>query len=147
MTTLQVHLHHLEQVGEALSEGFEGFVGKLAAYAGALTIILHLVDNPKEAVRNFIGRPVVEKVDRVIRDFLLLHAHEFYSQGEGEGERLRKLASYVLTCGKGRLRLADLTNNVRDCRGLTVLAINERVSPLVAGGWLAPNEQGPACRS
>jgi len=146
MTVLQVHLHHLEQVGEALSEGFEGFIGKLAAYAGVFAIILHLIDNPKE-VRNFIGRPVVEKVDRVIRNFLLPHAHEFYSQGEGEGERLRKLASYVLTCGKGRLRLADLTNNVRDCRGLTVLAINERVSPLVAGGWLVPIEQGPACRS
>jgi hypothetical protein len=83
----------------------------------------------------------------LIRDFLLRHAHEFYSQGEGEGERLRKLASYVLTCGKDRLRLADLTNNVRDCRGLAVLAINERVSPLVAGGWLAPIEQGPACRA
>jgi len=147
MATLQTHLHNLEQVGEALSEGFEGFIGKLAAYAGVLTIILHLIDNPKEAVRNFIGRPVVEKVDRVIRDFLLPHAHEFYSQGEGEGERLRKLASYVLTCGRGRLRLADLTNNVRDCRGLTVLAINERVSPLVAAGWLAPIEPGPACRA
>jgi hypothetical protein len=53
----------------------------------------------------------------------------------------------VLTSGKTRLRLADLTNNVRDCRGLTVLAINERVSPLVAGGWLTPIEQGPACRA
>jgi hypothetical protein len=147
MSLLQAHLHNLEQVGEALSEGFEGFVGKLAAYAGVLTIILHLIDNPKEAGRNFIGRGTVEKVDRIIKTFLLPHAHEFYSQGEGESERLRKLASYVLTCGKGRLRLADLTNSVWDCRGLTVLAINERVSPLVAGGWLAPTEQGPACRA
>jgi hypothetical protein len=147
MDAVQAHLFRLEQVGEALTEGFEGFVGKLAGYAGVLTIILHLVNNPKEAVRNFIGRPVVENVDRLIRDFLLRHAHEFYSMGEGEGERLRKLASYVLTCGKTRLRLADLTNNVRDCRGLTVLAINERVSPLVAGGWLNPIEQGPACRA
>src|SRR5262249_1026047 len=90
MTALQLHLHHLEQVGEALSEGFEGCVGKLKSYAGVFRIILHLIDNPND-VRNFVGRPVVEKVDRITRNFLLPHAREFYSQGEGEGERLRKL--------------------------------------------------------
>jgi hypothetical protein len=147
MDELQHHLFNLEQVGEALSEGFEGFVGKLAAYAGVLTIILHLLDNPREAVRNFVGKTVVEKIDRLIRDFLIRHAAEFYSVGEGESERLRKLASYVLTCGKDRLRLAEFTNNVWDCRGKTVLEINQQVSPLVAGGWLLPIEQGPACRA
>jgi hypothetical protein len=147
MAELQAHLFKLEQVGEALSEGFEGFVGKLAGYAGVLTMILHLADNPKEAVKNFIGRTVVEKADRLVREFLLPHAHEFYSTGEGESERLRKLASYVLTCGKNRLRLADFTNNVWDCRGKTVLEINQQVSPLVAGAWLAPVEPGPACRA
>src|SRR5262249_40302498 len=84
MSGLQTHLYNLEQVGEALTEGFEGFVGKLGAYAGVLTIILHLINNPKEAVKNFIGRTVVENVDRIIREFLLPHAHEFYSLGEGE---------------------------------------------------------------
>ena len=147
MNMLQAHLHNLEQVGEVLSEGFEGFVGKLAAYAGVLTMILHLIDNPKEAVKNFIGSPVVEKVARLIRDFLLPHAYEFYNTGEGESERLRKLASYVLTCGKDRLRLAEFTNNVWDCRGKSVLEINQQVSPLVAGAWLVPIEPGPACRA
>jgi hypothetical protein len=147
MDELQAYLFSLEQVGEALSEGFEGFIGKLAGYAGVLTIILHLIDDPKEAVRNFIGKSVVEKVDRLIRGFLLPHAHEFYSVGEGESERLRKLASYVLTCGNDRVRLADFTTNVRECRGRRVLEVNEQVSPLVAGGWLAPIEKGPTCRA
>jgi Protein of unknown function (DUF3987) len=147
MAELQNHLFKLEQVGEALSEGFEGFVGKLAGYAGVLAMILHLAANPKEAVKNFIGRPIIEKADRLIRNFLLPHAHQFYGTGEGESERLRKLASYVLTCGKNRLRLAEFTTNVRDCRGKTVLELNRQVSPLVAGGWLAPIEQGPACRA
>jgi len=53
----------------------------------------------------------------------------------------------VLTCGLDRLRLAEFTTNVWDCRGKTVLEINQQVSPLVAGGWLAPIEQGPACRA
>jgi hypothetical protein len=147
LAELRSHLFELEQVGEALSEGFEGFVGKLAGYAGSLALILHLADNPKEAVRNFIGQPVIEHVHCLITDFLLPHAHEFYSVGEGESERLRRLASYVLTCGKNRLRLADFTNNVWDCRGKAVLVINQQVSPLVAGGWLAPTEQGPSCRA
>jgi hypothetical protein len=126
-----------------MSEGFEGFVGKLQTYAGVLAMILHLTQDPAEA---FIGRMTVENVGRLIRNFLLPHAREFYSQGD-ESERLRKLSSYVLTCGKARLRLTDLTSNVRECRGQTVLELNERVSPLVAGGWLAPVENGPACRA
>jgi hypothetical protein len=147
MDELLQHLFNLEQVAGALSEGFEGYVGKLPAYAGVLTIILHLLDNPKVAVKNFIGESVVEKVDQLMRTFLIPHGVRFYATGEGETERLRNLASYVLRCGKDRLRLTEFTNNVRHCRGKTVLQINEQVSPLVAGGWLIPLGQGPACRA
>jgi len=147
MAALQAHLFKLEQVGEALAEGFEGFVGKLAGHAGSLTLIFHLANNPKEAVRNFIGRNMIENIDRLIRNFLLPHAHQFYSVGEGEAERLRKLASYILTGGKARLRLTDLSSDVWDLRGKDVLQINQRVSPLVAGGWLLPTELGPVCRA
>ena len=66
----------------------------------SFSIILHLIENPKE-VRNFIARPVVEKVDRIIGRTPSATRSRFYSQGEGEGERLRKLADrYVLTCGR-----------------------------------------------
>jgi hypothetical protein len=148
MAELQRHLFSLEQVGEALTEAFEAHVGKLKAYAGVLAMILQLTDNPKEAIRlAAIGRQTVEKVDRLIRTFLLPHAYEFYSRSEGEGERQRKLASYVLTCGLDRLRLAEFTTNVRDCRGKSVVEVNQQVSPLVAGGWLVPLEQGPSCRA
>jgi Protein of unknown function (DUF3987) len=147
MAELLRHLHSLEQVGEAVTEAFEAHIGKLKSYAGVLSIILHLAINPKETIRHHIGRQTVGKVHRLMSDFLLPHAHEFYSLSEGESERLRKLASYVLTCGKDRLRLAEFTTNVWDLRGKSVLEVNQRVSPLVAGGWLAPIEQGPACRA
>jgi len=148
MAELQHHLHSLERVGAALTEAFEGHIGKLKAYAGVFTIILHLIANPKEAMKlSAIGRPSVEKATRLIKDFLLPHAYEFYSRSQGEGERLRRLASYVLTCGKDRLRLADFTNNCWDCRGKKVIEINQQVSPLVAGDWLAPLDPGPACRA
>jgi hypothetical protein len=147
MAELQHHLHSLERVGAALTEAFEGHIGKLKAYAGVLTIILHLITHRAEAVKlTAIGRPSVEKAARLIKEFLLPHAHEFYNRSESEGERLRRLASYVLTCGKDRLRLADFTTNVRDCRGKKVLEINQQVSPLVAGDWLIPVEQSPVCR-
>jgi len=148
MAELQHHLHSLERVGAALTEAFEGHIGKLKAYAGVFTIILHLITHRAEAVKlSAIGRPSVEKAARLIKEFLLPHGYEFYSRSEGEGERLRRIASYVLTCGKNRLRLADFTNNVWDCRGKKVLEINQQVSPLVAGDWLAPVDQGPACRA
>ena len=147
MAELQQHLFKLEQVGGALPDGFEGFVGKLAGTAGALVIILHLMNEPAKAVKNFVGGTVVENVRRLVMNFLLPHAHEFYCLQTGENDRLRKLAGYILLSGLERVRLADLTNNVRDCRGKTVQEINQKVSPLVAGGWLAPADPGPACRS
>src|SRR5262249_19761357 len=57
MSELHDYLFKLEQVGEALAEGFQGFIGKLASYAGVLAIILHLTINPKEAIHHrAIGR-------------------------------------------------------------------------------------------
>jgi hypothetical protein len=147
MAELQQHLFKLEQVGGALPEGFEGFVGKLAGYAGSLTIILHLINEPAKAINNFVGGTVVKNVCRLVMNFLLPHAFQFYCLQTGETDRLRKLASFVLVSGLDRIRLADLTNKVWDCRGRSVVEINQRVSPLVAGGWLAPIELGPACRA
>jgi hypothetical protein len=147
MAELQQHLFKLEQVGGALPDGFEGFVGKLAGIAGALVIILHLINEPAKAVKNFVGGTVVENVRRLVMNFLLPHAYEFYCLQTGENDRLRKLAGYILLSGLERLRLADLTTNVRDCRGKSVREVNEKVSPLVAGGWLAPSDPGPLCRS
>jgi hypothetical protein len=79
-------------------------------------------------------------------NFLLPHAYQFYNLQSGENERLRKLAAYILLSGLDRLRLADLTNKVRDCRGKSVREVNEKVSPLVAGGWLTPDDHGPEHR-
>ena len=37
----------------------------------------------------------------------------------------------------------DLTRNVTGMRGLGTRTIHARVSPLVAGGWLFPEQPGP----
>jgi hypothetical protein len=147
MAELQDHIFQLEQVGDAVAEGFDGFLGKLAGYAGSLTLILHVINNPQMAYRNFIGRTLVENVSRLVTEFLLPHALEFYRLGEGDSGRIKRIASYLLNCGLNHVRLTDLTSNIWDLRGKNVVHVNQRVSPLVAGGWLAPTEQGPACRA
>ena len=75
---------------------------------------------------------------------------EFYRTAESSGshgDRLRKLASWILTNGQTRFVISDLTSNVVDFRGLTPFEVNERVSPLEAGGWITPNIRGGLARS
>ena len=88
-------------------------------------------------------------VQRIVRDFILPHALEFYRTAETltDGDRIQKVASYILTSGASRLLVSDLTRNVAPFRGLGMKEVNDRLSPLVAGGWLTPNDPGPITRS
>ena len=82
-------------------------------------------------------------------DFLLPHAIEFYRIAETvtDGDRLQRLASWIVTSGKAQVTARDLTRNVRDLRGASVKDVHARVSPLVAGGWLLPVAPGPENRT
>ncbi len=96
-----------------------------------------------------MSRKVVEDTGRLVRGFILPHAFEFYRTAETvtDGDRLQRLASWIITNGQDRISSRDLTRNVRDLRGLSLVDLNKRVSPLVAGGWLAPVEPGPVSRA
>ena len=146
MERLRRHLHNLEQSAAGLADGFPAFLGKLAGYAGSLTLILHMID---EGGSERIATETVERAALLIRDFILPHAFEFYrlSERSSVGDRLQRLASWILTSGKTRIVPSDLTSNVGDLRGLSQWDLTQRVSPLVAGGWLIPNEPGPVPRS
>jgi hypothetical protein len=149
MNDIRQNLHNLEAASGGLANGFQAFVGKLPGYAGRLALILHMAADPEYGQTCQINETIVENVRRLIFDFIIPHGHEFYRTAESttDGDRLRKIASWILTSGKARIVTSDLTHNVRDLRGLTVIEINKRVSPLVAGGWLEPTEPGPACRA
>jgi hypothetical protein len=148
MERLRQHIFNLEQASSGLAPGFETFVGKLHGVCGTLALILHIAENPKEAAADRVEETTIEKVRRLVLDFILLHAFEFYRGAEAtNGERLRRLASWILTSGKRRIVPSDLTTNVADFRGLTLIEVNERVSPLVAAGWLHPADNSPVCRS
>jgi hypothetical protein len=157
MEELHRHLYNLAAASEGLDAGFQTFVGKLDGVAGSLALILHfaqhLATDPEclQRLGSGICDPVdastVENVRRLMLDCLLPHAREFYcGAGTTGGERLRRLASWILTCGKDRILASDLTSNVAECRGLTLPDLHERVSPLVACDWLRPVNNSPGCR-
>jgi hypothetical protein len=93
-----------------------------------------------------VDKETVENVGALIQEFLLPHAFEFYRKAHSI-DRLQRLASWILTSGRTRIVASDLTANVADYRGLGLVEINQRVSPLVAGGWLTPKEIGPVAKS
>jgi hypothetical protein len=149
MNDLRLHLHDIEQHSGGLAEGFQAFVGKLPGVAGSLALILHMIADPKNGSRKEIGQETAEGVRRLIVDFILPHALEFYRTAESSanGDRLKKLASWILTSGQLRFVASDLTSNVADFRGLSLFEVNERVSPLEAAGWIRPTDRGGISRA
>jgi hypothetical protein len=147
MQDLRQQLHDLESACAGLADGFQAFAGKLAGYAGRLALILHMAADPETGGTYAVGEKTVENVRRLILDFVIPHAFVFYRTAESTADdRLRRLASWILTSGKTRIVASDLVKNVRELRGLGLFDLNRRISPLVAGGWLEPGEAGPTCR-
>jgi hypothetical protein len=151
MEKLRRRLHDLEQASGGLADGFQGFVGKLAGIAGSLALILTVTANPglSRAPGSQISAPVIEDITRLVFDFIVPHAFEFYRTADraSGGDRLQRVASWILTSGKQRILPSDLTVNVSDLRGLGLWDLNQRISPLVAGGWLASQEPGPVAKA
>jgi hypothetical protein len=138
MNRLRQRIRDLELVASSVADGFEGFVGKLHGIVGSLTLILHIIESPEAFMRD-VERKTVENAGRII-DCILKHAFVFYRIAESstEGDRIQRLASYILTSGKSRFVASDFTSNVRHLRGLSLAELNKQISVLVAGGWLIP---------
>jgi hypothetical protein len=148
MNKLRAHLYEVEQAAAGLADGFQAFVGKLAGMAGRLTVILHVAAHPENTPRE-VTAMTVANVHRLTVDFILPNAVEFYRSAEEitTGERMRKIASWVLTSGQQHIQARDLIRNVSSLRGLSVMDVHTQVSPLVAAGWLEPAEPGPLNRA
>jgi hypothetical protein len=148
MNGLREHLHNLEHAAAGLADGLQAFVGKLPGIAGRLAVILHMAANPENAPRE-IETTTVADVRTLIIDFILPHAVEFYRSTEEltDGERLRKIASWILTSQQNVVASRDLIRNVGCLRGVSVLDLQTCLSPLVAAGWLEPTGPGPVNRA
>lgn len=120
--------------------GFQGFANKLHGTHARLALILHMMELPE---RSDIPMETVERAGRLTR-FLLRHAARFYGAIPSSGlETMRAVASFLLRCGLPRVRAGDLTAKVRPCRGMGLKELAALLSPLVAGGWIAPEAPFP----
>ena len=145
---LQVELHDLEQSG-ASGKGFTGFVGKLMGVYGSLVLVLHLAGDPESGRERPVEQGAAAAARRIVRDFIIPHALEFYRAADdhSDGEVLRLIASYLLTSDATRFRASDFTASLRSLRGLSLWELQRKLSPLIAGGWLHPEDDTPGCRA
>ncbi len=123
---------------EALGESFISFLGKLNGLHGSLMLLLHMLADPKDGPCAPVSAATATAAARILREFVVPHALALY-QTSADGtdwEYLRALASYVLTSAKDRFTVSDFTSGVHSLRGLGVWEVGQKVSPLVAGGWL-----------
>lgn len=139
-TSFQRFVHDAEGM-EGLGKGFCGFVGKLSGIHGSLALTLHLASDP-DAVFENIPERTVRDAERILREFCIPHAMELYrgTTDGGDWEAMRKVASLVLTSDKDRFTVSDFMSGIRSLRGLTVWEIGQKISPLVAGGWLQEDD-------
>ena len=141
MWALREHFHALTNAAAAISPGFQSFVNKLPGVAGNLAVILHVARNPARC-SDQVDDETIAAVEKIIKEFVLPHGEAFYEGDANAGiERMRKIASYVLTSGKTTFMPSDFTRNVAPLRGFDLFELKRAVSPLVAGGWLDLNDR------
>lgn len=123
---------------EGLGKSFCTFAGKLTGVHGSLSLLLHLIEDPANAVYEPVSERVVRAAARILTEFTLPHAMELYrSTTDGaDWEAIQTLASFILTSAKDRFRPSDFTNGVRSLAGLDTWSLAQKISPMVAGGWL-----------
>ena len=118
-----------------LGAQFCTMVGKLDGLQGTLAMLLALM-------RGLWGQPVdaeaATAAAEIIETFVIPHALAFYQTNadKSDWEGLQSIASYVLACDLDRITGRDFTRNVRLVRGLGSWELAQKVSPLVAAGWL-----------
>lgn len=133
---------------EGLGKSFCTFVGKLSGIHGTLALLLHIIEDPQQAVFDPVSERSVRAASRMLREFIIPHALEFY-RGTTDGadwSGMRAIASYLLTSDKDRFTASDFTSGVRALRGIGTWDLTQKLSPLVAGGWLAEDTQNGAVK-
>jgi hypothetical protein len=144
MWELRRYLFDLAKAMRGVAPTMANFVNKLPGVAGNLTLIMHIAADPHEVYRPVRLR-TIERVRRLICEFILPHAEELYGfiGGGWNGEQLRAIASYLLTSGKSDFISSDFTRNVRPLKGMSTFDLARAISPLVAGGWLDLDNRKP----
>jgi hypothetical protein len=145
---VEEELFRLERL-RPLGPKFSSFLGKLPGVFGRLCLVLSYID--PQGIGYIVRQETAETARVLILDSIIPHAIATYmAMGELAGvpiDQIQSVAGYLLVKKKTRVVTSDLTSDVRACRGKTVPEIGKLVSPLVAGGWLLPENELPTCRA
>lgn len=134
-------IFELEQ-SEALGPAFSAFCGKLHGLWGRLCLVLSQID--PEPMSFIVAERIALAATTLLFHSVLPNAARVYASIGGAGSNMdatRSVAGFVLTKSKSRIVASDLTRHVRACRGQPLEAVQRIISPLVAGGWLTPEQE------
>lgn len=137
---MERRVFELEQ-SDALGGAFSSFLGKLHGLWGRIALVLHAAT--RDAYAETVEGPTARQASRLVFDYIIPSAARVYvamGAGGGKADPTRDVAGYILTKRLERLLASDLTRNVRCARGAGLPDVQKLVSPLVAGGWLAPEK-------
>jgi Protein of unknown function (DUF3987)/DnaB-like helicase N terminal domain len=142
-------IHSIEELGLDLSElsdygpVFPEFCAKLHGTAARLAFVLHLLDHPDAEMRA-VHTKTIARADRLMRQYVLPHARNFYAEMSGQGpERTRAIAAWLLTDSPTRMTASAFGKHIRSCRDLSLTELRDALDPLVGGGWLTPESRYP----
>jgi hypothetical protein len=123
-----------------LGEGFQTFAKKLPSIFGRLALTFAHIDDYHP---NVITEEVALDAGELVLKHLMPHAARFYSASGGGSNIMltRKIAGWLLTKRLPRVLPRDLMSGVRECRNMSQEDVRKALSPLVAMGWLIPEDE------
>lgn len=134
-------LFEMEQA-EALGAAFSSYLGKLSGAWGRIALVLHAAE--AGGVPGVVSARHAAAASRLVEEYLIpAGARVYLSMGArgGSMEAARDIAGFILVKKLPRLVASDLSRNVRSTRKASLAEVQKAVSPLVAGGWLAPEKE------
>jgi hypothetical protein len=128
---------------ELLGEGFVTAASKLHGIWGRLALILAHVLSPRDPPQQ-VGERAALLAERLVFDSLIPNMRLFYEMLGTSGrntETTQAIAAYLLRHQGPRVRPSDISKHVWALRGNSIERIREALSPLIAMGWLTPEEE------
>ena len=146
MGAIREHRHELMKVSGPLAKGFQSFVGKLDGVAANLTLILHLIPDPRESATPGVEGNGRGRAPPRPRFHPAARLRVLPLVGSVGSNTMVSIASWILTSQTTRVTSRELMRNVWDLRKSDLKTIQENLGPLIAGGWLEPKTTGRTAR-
>jgi len=127
---------------DGLGDSFCSFIGKLNGLHGSLMIVLHMATDPQNGPYEPVSEDTAKAATLLLKNFAIPHARALYQETTDGVDRddQRSLFSFVLTSPKNRFTVSDFTSGVHALRGRGELEVAQKVSIVVANGWLTAED-------